>query len=244
MFWMLIRRILIITALFQIVAINSINNEQCTISDVSKECKSYFKDYGFKSMKSFTVSANNEVVESISLVAAGMRKKNLFVVEVDVYTVGIYISPLKDTELLTTIANQKNRNQLEISTPLLNDNKDTTVTLGIVLHFVRSVGRKQVVDAIVDALSYSNAEAIYTEALNKFSDILLNSITSNGMSKDDELSFTYYGSSGESLSISLNDKYVGTVNNVELRRKLAEIYCSSEKSITLEVVKVLQKRYQ
>ena len=126
----------------------------------------------------------------------------------------------------------------------MNENsEESTITLGIVLHFVRSVGRKQVVDAIIDALSYSNAEAIYVEALKKFNDALFNSIATNGMSKDDEISFAYYGSSGESLSISVNDKYVDTVNNAELRRKLADIYCSTEKSITSEVVKILQKRY-
>ena len=59
-----------------------------------------FNDYGLKRSNSFDHFKLRS--SALQLAAAGMRRKNLMVMEVDVYKVGIYLSPTKDKDASTS----------------------------------------------------------------------------------------------------------------------------------------------
>ena len=75
----------------------------------------------------------NQINNNIPLIAAGMRRKNLYVAEVDVYIVGIYMSLSKDT-ILSSISLQ-NGFKLEeyLSTPVISTLNSNNLTLCIIV---------------------------------------------------------------------------------------------------------------
>ena len=64
-----------------------------------------FNDYGLKRSNSFDHFKLRS--SALQLAAAGMRRKNLMVMEVDVYKVGIYLSPTKDKDASTSFGKGK-----------------------------------------------------------------------------------------------------------------------------------------
>lgn len=186
-----------------------------------------FNDYGYPYKKIFKAVAEQQ--EKLHLVAAGMRRKSLLILEVDVYTVGIFFSDNKDEDM------KQAKTLSEISLPTI----DSGISVGVVLHFVRGVSTQKVVDAIVEALTAPGDE--YNRQLTQFSEFLLSSIGPNGVKKDDEVLFTFYGV-GEELGISFNDNYVGTVLSKEVRAKLLAIY-TGEKAVAPAVYETLTKVY-
>jgi hypothetical protein len=162
-----------------------------------------------------------------------MRRKSLLIFEVDVYTVGVYVGVKKDE---VSFYDVKNNFPADISTP----SGDICVDLAIVLHFVRQVATNSVVDAIVEALSGPGEE--YKTALNHFTQILLNAIGRNGMQKNSELAFSFYGNAGDAISVYFNDNFVAEIKSYELRKNLINIY-TSENAVAPQVPKILNKRF-
>ena len=76
------------------------------------------------------------------LASAGMRKKSLVVMSVNVYKVGIYLSEQKDKDVAASVATGAGFN---LAAPL----KDDSMSVGIVLEFVRDVAASSVVDVIL-----------------------------------------------------------------------------------------------
>jgi hypothetical protein len=189
-----------------------------------------FKDYGLPAKKTFSSSTDGKESKELSLVSAGMRRKNLVVFEVDVYTVGVYVSKTKDDELKKTAKGKDLASEFEKS--------DGTTNVAINLSFVRDVETAKVVDAIVEAMSDTGDEFI--KALKQFSDILVAAIGSEGMKKNGVLSLVFH--SQNSLSVSLNDNFAGMVSNNDIRLKLLDIYLG-EKAVAPEVVKIAKARY-
>ena len=75
------------------------------------------------------------------LASAGMRKKSLVVMSVDVYKVGVYLSADKDKAVGAAVTAGKG---FELAAPL--SGKDDSISVGIVLQFVRNVATSAVVD--------------------------------------------------------------------------------------------------
>ena len=97
------------------------------------------------------------------------------------------------------------------------------------LRFLRSVGTKTIVDAIVDALK-AEGEA-YSLALNRFKSSLLESIGASGLHIGDQIAFLF--DDGENLEILVRGTSAGHVGNKDLRRNLLGLY-AGEKSIVPE----------
>lgn len=145
------------------------------------------------------------------LIASGMRRKNLFVTEVDVYKVGIY----------TTDAMEKKIKEHKDLSEALDKSQDG---LAIVLQFVRAVPSKKVVDAIVDALNGPGDE--YKQALNTFSNMLVNAIGKSGVSPSDEIEFVF--GPKESFEVIAKSKHAGRLSNKTLRKRLADRYVGED----------------
>jgi len=174
--------------------------------------------------------------ESLKLVSTGMRKKNLVVAAVDVYSVGIYISSDKEKTLKkTTEKNIIIPFDIELSKPI-NDK----ASLATVLTFARNVGKSAIVDALVTALSKKGDTATYEAAVQTFKSFLTSSIGDKGIQKGEEIAFVWTGNKRtESLLVLVRGSQVGSIENKELRQKLASIYLGTD-AVAPEVVTNLQ----
>lgn len=77
--------------------------------------------------------------QPLNLAAAGMRRKSVMIMEVDVYKVGIYLSSAKDADAAVS---SSNGGGLKLAAP----SKEDGISVGIYIQFVRSVGSAKVVD--------------------------------------------------------------------------------------------------
>jgi hypothetical protein len=194
-----------------------------------------FNHLEFPEVKLFYL--NSLTTEALNLVAAGMRRKAVLFIEVDVYKVGVYFSTKKE-ELL--FMDSKHGFPIDMSSPC----GEETVDVGIVLNFVRDVATANVVDALMEALSNksNNDENHYKNELNRFKTILVNTIGTKGMKKNAQISFSFHGKSGESFSVELNGQYVATFNCHDLRKNLIDIYIGAN-AVSPQVVTILNSRY-
>jgi len=164
-----------------------------------------------------------------------MRKKNLVVAAVDVYSVGIYISSDKEKILKKTTEKKIIPFDIELSKPI-NDK----ASLATVLTFARSVGKSAIVDALVTALSKKGDTATYEAAVQTFKSLLTSSIGDKGIQKGEEIAFVWTGNKRtESLLVLVRGSQVGSIENQELRQKLASIYLGTD-AVAPEVVTNLQ----
>ena len=171
----------------------------------------------------------------ITLVSAGMRRKNLFVVEVDVYSVGIYLSAQKEKDVSASVVKS---NEFKLAEPVKNDDG---VSVAIVLNFVRDVATNKVVDAIVEALSAS-ADEVFTSVLGNFKTLLVSGIGAGGVKKNDDNEFSLRGKQGTNFEISYRGKVLGTISSSLLREKIVAIYTGS-KPLVPDVITYLKSRF-
>jgi glutaredoxin-related protein len=234
------------------------NSEVC--KDISQSCTNEFVNaiklidyntFSFPKLKAFPSSQSDSNYNiMLTLVSAGMRRKSLFIIEVDVYTVGIYFS----NEKLEQFASLRNSVAQMTMTEKGNyigarpsENSSNDVYLGIVLKFVRHVGTNKVVDAIVEALTLKENETSmshveveeYNTSLKIFSDLLLSSIGNQGMAKDDEIMFTFYQETN--IGVVIQNELKGSVSHSYIKRKLIDIYLG-EKAVAPQVYTVLSRK--
>lgn len=169
-----------------------------------------------------------------ALIASSMRRKNLLVVNVDVYRVGIYASSSLETIVKNNIKAGKS-----YVVGLASKSGDE-VSLSLYLKFVRSVTTDKILEAFRTGLS-SVADNI---AVNSFSDILLRKIGKTGTKKDDTIEFIFKGRNNEEIGILVrDDKVPEIVKSSALREKLIEIYTGAD-SIVPDLPKQLEKKYK
>lgn len=165
------------------------------------------------------------------LVASAMRRKNLLVVNVDVYHVGIYLSPSMENIISQNIKSNKG---FGLATKTGED-----VSISIYLKFVRSVTTDKIVQAFKEGLTISDKTAVDT-----FTSILLKKIGQQGAAKDDSIEFIFKGKNNEDIGIVVrNDKVPEVVKSAALREQLIEIY-TGKNSIVPDIPKQLTTKYK
>ena len=167
-----------------------------------------------------------------SLIASGMRKKNLFVVNVDVYHVGIYASPLLENTIKSNIQANKDFG--------LASKTSDDISCSIYIKFVRSVTTDKIVQAFQEGLSQSVSDK---SALNSFTSILLKKIGSKGASTSDTIEFIFKGRSDEVGILVRDDKTIDYVKSAALRERLLDIYVGKE-AIVPEIPKQIINKYK
>jgi len=220
----------------------------------SKSCNSdgtlctSFEGHGFPFHREFALNPGEGAAE-LTLMAAGMRKKNLFVVDVDVYTVGVYLSHAKEESVRLAYKDDDNAHDAKsltspIPTQHHHEHRDSGIGCGIVLHFVRDVPSNKVVDAVVEALSSHHREDVaYKAAVDHLQHLLVKSLGDLGMKTDEEIFFSFPSKEHHHtpFSVYVRNDHVGNVENKELREKIGEIY-AGENAIVPEVWKILSQR--
>lgn len=235
------RKMLFLLQLLLIV-IGSVHCTSTTSSDNNGECAKY-ETLDLPASRSFFFYQDGSMKSpELALAAAGMRRKNLLVVEVDVYKVGVYLSQEKIKKLSEARSSvhlkaSDEPDPLKLAAPV-----SSQVTVGISLKFVRAVPANKVVDAIVEALTITGADGAYSKSLMEFSNMLLNSIGSTGVSKNDEIDFAFSGPDGKQINVTVRGKFAGIVSNASLRSRLLDIY-TGKKAVAPIVHKILADRF-
>ena len=173
----------------------------------------------------------------MTLAGVGMRRKNLLVLEVDVYLVGISFSPAA----LTAAKNWKSPGNfstpladLLLDKPAQNHGAVDATIVSISLKFMRTVSQTQMISAFEDALVGCDKDAIieFREALNK----VINK--EKGLQKGDVLNFDWPKSGG--LVISSEVCTCPSIKNVGLTKRLLEVYVDDARTVSKDLVKCIK----
>lgn len=197
--------------------------------------------YPFETRGSSTTLTPPSALKSppLSLAGVGMRRKNLYVVEVDVYLASLYLGQ----EALRAAKASKGQDPslaglpeaLYLSTTAAVSGKQApTAQAATTLHFVRDVGQQTVVDAFNDAFQGVDAASIAS-----FKSALGETIGSNGMKAGECVTF-YWMNASSGLHVEKNGVVSPAVRAPELERKLLKVYTAPDTAVSPELIKTLR----
>lgn len=171
----------------------------------------------------------------MGLAAIGMRKKNFYIVAVDVYLVGLYLSPSALQAAKKWRAGDKSKTLAETLLELpAEPRKSTNPKVVITLRMVRDLSTKQIVDAFNDAFAGLPADSI-----NAFAEILSKAVGTLGVSKGEDVTFIWLNSGG--LYVMKNKEQGYTVIDEDIERRLLETYCDPKRAVSPELLQCVDE---
>lgn len=173
------------------------------------------------------------------LIGAGMRRKNLYIMEVDVYLVGLALSE----QAIQTAANWPDRKNTSVLSTFLLDNNYVSLTrpdakdprCAIFIKFVRTATKAQFLAAFKE--SFSDFEP--TE-FSEFNSILENVVGDN-MATGDEFSF-YWLNNGE-IVIAKNGVVGGRLTNEKISQRLLDVYTDPKRAVSPEMYRSVEDNF-
>ena len=178
------------------------------------EAKAFFDTKGFPSKLDVSINKNTS---SLTLAGVGMRRKNLYVTMVDVYQVGLYLSPsaLNEAKAWNSSSAGSSLALADVLAPAQKSSKDTksTAKVSTVLKFVRDVGRDSICDAFNDAFVGCDAASI-----KSFREAMFSTIADGSIKKGEDLGFFWL--EDNSLAITKNGIVGKVVKEPELANRL------------------------
>ncbi len=164
----------------------------------------------------------------LHLVGVGMRRKNLFVVEVDVYMTGLGLSKsaVKNAQAWKKASNQSS----SLADVVVNTIENNGNPIAYVpLRFVRDVTTSQIVEAFNDAFKGidPNEIAIFKVSLGK-------TVGSDGMKTGETVNFFWMDGGG--LMITKDGKPPQTLRSDVLEKRLLEVYVDPKICVSRELV--------
>ncbi len=195
-------------------------------------------DFDAKGFPSALTFPGPKKTTPLSLAGVGMRRKNLYIMEVDVYLVGFYMG--KDA---IAAAKKWSAAQGSLQETLITDafaGKGDPMA-AVTLKFVRGVGQDAIVEAFNEAFKGLDPEAIvcFKEATKK-------AIGEKGMKEGEEFSFFWFGDSN-GLVVAKNGAAIEQVPNTkavkELEKRLLGVYLDNKTSVSPELVKSVTDNY-
>eukprot|EP01035_Chromulina_nebulosa_P039059 gene39059-52769_t len=141
----------------------------CCVAPASvRSSTSDFDTQGFDQSRSFSIQPSVDAIYPLTLLAAGMRRKTIVFVNVDVYKVGVFISAALDEQVRSL--HPAAESCLHLSDPLAEASSElSAASLGIVLRFVRDVDSGKIVSAMQEALlppNHSDPVSIVNNSLS------------------------------------------------------------------------------
>ena len=176
--------------------------------------------------------------DNLILAAVGMRRKNLIVLEVDVYLIGLSLSPTALGDAKLWKSQEKTCDPLaeillQKQTPRSSSN-DNEIIVSISLKFVRSVTKPQMVQAFQEALLGCNKDATaeFNEALDRCID------REKGLQKGDVLNFEW--TTGGGFVVSSDQHVSREIVDVGLAQRLLEVYVDDSRTVSVDLVKCIR----
>ena len=160
------------------------------------------------------------------LAGVGMRKKNFYVVDVDVYLIGINASEKTLTKTQEWLKDSGRKGSLS---DYLMEAHSEDLDLSATLKFARGITRAQFVEAFTEAFKGCDEMTVKTFQ-DKLGDIIGESIK-----KDDEIAF--YWTSLNDIAISKNgsEAIPCRIHSAEVAKRLLEIYVDPAKTVSKEL---------
>jgi len=175
--------------------------------------------------------------KDLTLAGVGMRRKNLFVVEVDIYFIGLNISD-------TTLAQAKQwstsfRNKCSLAEHVYGNlsNKSTLPTeikLSATLRFARGVTKAQFLDAFDAAF-----KGLSKEVIDDFKKSMGESIGDVSVSKGDE--FVFYWMDNGDVAFTKNGVFGEPLRFPDLNMRLLEVYIDPTRTVSPELATCVDK---
>jgi hypothetical protein len=158
-----------------------------------------------------------------------MRRKNFYIVEVDVYMCGSYISApavLRARKALATAAD--GAAPVSLSKALLAQDE---LSAAITLKFVRDVGNAAFVEAMLDSFSDCKDQ----DAVTRFKDALSNCV---GLTAkvDDEVVFFFVGHNDVAVAKNGSKPVLCELKSSEVVTRLLDVYVDPARGVSKELV--------
>ena len=161
-----------------------------------------------------------------------MRRKNFYLVEVDVYNVGIGLSKNAVSRAKDWLI-QNNSPALSELVLSQNDAKNDDAKAAAVLKFVRNVTKQQFVDAFDDVFKDCNREG-YLNLKNA-----IGSSIGDNIKTGDEITFYWVGT--DKIIVYMNGVKGGSVSDASVARRLLDIYVDPSMTVSKELVHSLDQ---
>ena len=191
---------------------------------------SFAEDYPFDT-KGFPTKCVNPVPgtpwpHALPLAGVGMRKKNFYIVAVDVYMAALNLSP----KALENAKKTKGSGEESVEAILQGTKGNIPQPAAtVVLRFVRDVDRKKVSDAFNDAFA-----GISPERIDNFGKQLSAAVGEAGMKKGEEVMFVWLEGGG--MKFIKNGVVGGEVNDAEIERRLLGVYIDPARTVSPELL--------
>lgn len=170
----------------------------------------------------------------LTLAGVGMRRKNLYITEVDVYLVGINLSKSGANRAKEWSASHKS--ECSLATYLLNDaNKKlpSEATISATLRFCRTITKDQFLTAFDEAFKGCSPDAVAD-----FRKVMGSAIASGVVTNKDEL-VLYWLDNGD-IAFALNGVFGDRLTNFELNKRLLEVYIDPARTVSKELYASLE----
>ncbi len=200
-------------------------------ANLSAFCDGTFKfdTRGFSERTPITIS-NSPF--SLNLSGVGMRRKNFYVVEVDVYLVGISLSDQALKLAKEWKANHSDQSAAQYiinNQPAVKGTGNKTPYLSASLRFVRGVTKEQITEAFNDAFVGGNEEEI-----KNFKTSLGEIVHDGKVGVGEEIGFVWIAGGG--LQITRNGTNEKIVNAPSLESRLLSVYIDADKTVSKELI--------
>eukprot|EP01038_Epipyxis_sp_PR26KG_P006553 gene6553-9002_t len=162
------------------------------------------------------------------LTGVGMRRKNLFVVEVDIYLIGMNFS---SSALQQAKRWSKSHSHDKTLSKTLMENlnpNSNEVKISASLKFVREISKSTLIEAFNSAF-----EGCSTTSIDTFKSLLSECIDHTGVKVGDEINY-YWFENGD-LVVYVNDKSSRRVRSEEINLRLLEVYIDPSRTISKEL---------
>eukprot|EP01031_Cornospumella_fuschlensis_P031273 gene31273-37793_t len=169
---------------------------------------------------------------TLHLAGAGMRRKNFYVVAVDVYKVGLGLS--SDTISRAIEWAKVDGQKGSLSPYILKANTTKAVRAAVILKFVRSVTNAQFIEAFRDSFSDCNPASFQA-----FETFMKAAFGNSGLNVDDEVGF-YWLADGQ-LVITMNGKNFGAIAIAEVSERLLDVYVDPKRAVSPELLQSVEK---
>ena len=171
----------------------------------------------------------------LSLAGVGMRRKNLYITEVDVYLVGINMS---NTALKSAKEwNSSHKNEGSLVDYLMKSRSQklaSEVIASATLRFCRSVTKDQFLTAFDEAFKGCTPEAVA-----EFRKVMGDSMSAGTVNKNEEL-VLFWLDNGD-IAFSLNGVFAESrLTNFELNKRLLEVYIDPTRTVSKELYNCLE----
>jgi hypothetical protein len=171
--------------------------------------------------------------------AVGMRRKNLYVVEVDVYNAGLYLSEsaLKAAKSLRLKDPEMNELPSVLATHIATTGQNgAKAQVATKLVFVRDVGQSSVVEAFNDAFKGCNPSDV-----DNFKKTFGEAVGATGMKKGDSCTFIWLNGNG-GLVVEKNGVITPVAKSPEIEKKLLQVYLQPSIAVSPELVSCLREK--